>query len=339
LVRVVKRSFCATLPLAVMVLLCACGATAEIVIPTERPTDTPTFTPSASPTLPNDATFTPTFTATRALPTGGPSPTPLFGPSRTPGPNDATPTRVVNPNAPRIEFFTSDVLAVEPGGSVTLYWSVRGGENGYIYRLDAQGQRTQIWNVGPYGNVAVRTRQSERGELRFQLIFGSGADEVQESLVIPLQCPVVWFFQPGPEDCPNDEAVPTRIIEQPFERGRMLYLTESNRVYALFNDGSEPAWVAFENRYDPTVHPLLDESFVPPPGLFQPSAILGFVWRGNDTVRNRLGLGTQEEFVFEGFLQTVNRPSGDQDLFVSSADGTVIEILPDGEGWQILAPG
>ncbi len=74
------------------------------------------------------------------------------------------------------------------------------------------------------------------------------------------------------------------------------------------------------------------------PGLVQPVRILGFVWRGNDVVRNRLGLGAQPEFAYEGFVQTATAPDGSQSLYLSSVDGSVLLLLPGGDSWEIITP-
>ncbi|MBI5670306.1 MAG: hypothetical protein HZC41_20110 [Chloroflexi bacterium] len=319
-------------------LLSACGAGAPLVIPTARPTvtatytETPTRTPGASVRLvsPTPPALTATF---------GPSPTALFGPTRTPA-QQSTPTRVANPNAPRIEFFTSDTLAVAPGSPVTLFWSTRGANGAVIYRLDQNGVRNQLWNVAPDGNLSVPTRRADRGQVSFVLSVGDGALKTEQTLTLPLTCPDAWFFQPAPDNCPRGPAQPTTLLEQPFERGRMVYVQAQDTVYALFNDGLEPAWVAFDNRYDPAVHPELDETFERslPPGLVQPKRILGFVWRGNDLVRNRLGLGVAEETAYEGFLQTVGADEEAENLYLNSADGTVLQLLPNGQSWQIITP-
>jgi hypothetical protein len=318
-----------------MVVLSACGATAVQVIPTDLPTITPTLTATVSRTPGGVPTMTPTSVA--VSPTGGPSPTSLFGPTRTPASIQPTPTRVVNPNAPRIEFFTSDVTAASPGSSITLFWSTRNTTGATIYRLDTNGQRNQLWNVPPDGSLAVPTRRSDRGEVDFVLSTGEGTLIVESELSIPLACPDQWFFVPAPPECPTGPTQPTSLTEEFFERGRMIYIQQSNTVYALFNDGFDPAWVAFENRYDPAVHPEIEERFVPPPGLYQPIGKLGFVWRGRDLVRNRLGLAAQPEIVYEGSLQTATLPDGGENLYVSSADGSVLQLLPDGEAWQIIA--
>jgi hypothetical protein len=94
--------------------------------------------------------------------------------------------------------------------------------------------------------------------------------------------------------------------------------------------------VAFENRYDPAIHPESEPGFPEPPGLYQPLRILGFVWRGNDTARNRLGLGIDQEITYEGFFQTAITPTGSENLYASSIDGTVLLLQPGGAAWQIV---
>lgn len=321
-----------------MLIFAACQAAAQPIIPTPKPTATATFTPSATRTP--DRNSTPTAPPTRQIlpATGGPSPTALLGATRTSLP-DAPPTaRSLNPNAPRIDFFSSDVLAVEPGGSVTLFWSVRGVDSAAIYRLNREGQRAQVWNVAPDSQLEVRIGSRERGTVDFLLTAGEGNLYTEMLMTLPIACPISWFFSPPPEDCPDEEAQQSNINEQPFERGRMIFIEELNRIYVLFNDGREPAWLSFENRYDPAVHPESDPNYPEGTGFYQPLRELGLVWRGNDTVRNRMGLGLQEAVSFLGFVQSVNRGGNTPHLYLSSTNNTVIEVIPGGDLWQILTP-
>jgi hypothetical protein len=251
----------------------------------------------------------------------------------------STGTRVLNPNAPRIEFFTTDVLSVAPGSSVNLYWSTRGVTSANIYRLE-RGVRNQLWPVGPDGSLSVPTRRSDRGTVEFLLTVGNGDQVIEQVLTIPVACPDAWFFQPAPDECPAGPAEETTLIEEPFERGRMIHVQASNLIYSLINDGFAPAWIVIENRFDPAVHPESDPEFAAavPPGFYQPVRSLGFVWRGNDVVRNRLGLATEPEFNYQGFVQTATTSDGETTLYISSADGTVLQLQPEGSLWQIITP-
>jgi hypothetical protein len=318
-------------------LLGACAGSAVPVIPTALPTITATYTPSPTRTPARDVTPTQRPTQVAAQATGGPSPTPLLGATRTALPEDfvPTPTRNLNPNAPRLEFFTSDPLAVEPGESVTLFWSARNVDGAVIYRVE-DGERTQVYNVPPDGNLVIDTRRSERGSLNFVVRVGdeNSADEL--SLTIPLQCPISWFFAPAPSACAEDEALETQIIDQSFERGRMLYVRESDTIYVLFNDGQTPAWRTFASEYDPEIHPERDENA--PPNFIQPLRELGYLWRTNDVVRTRLGLGTAEAVTFEGFAQTSEGGNNRTNIYISSAGRSVLHLIPGGDVWEIIAP-
>jgi hypothetical protein len=220
---------------------------------------------------------------------------------------------------------------------VTLFWSTRNIANASIYRLDFNGTRSQVWNVPADGQLTVPTRRSDRGQIDFVLSIGDGAQAIEQPLTIPLSCLDQWFFIPAPSDCPTGPQQETTLIEERFERGRMIYIGNTNQVYALFNDGFEPAWLVFENRYDPAIHPEFEESFLPPPGFSQPIGIIGFVWR-RDVVRNRLGLALDPEARYEGAVQSAPTATGDNDVYFSSADGTVVQLLPDGSAWQIITP-
>jgi hypothetical protein len=330
--------------LTLVVLSSGCVATTQQIIPTQRPTTTPTSTATATPRIIGNVAPTAAPTFTRSAPVGGPSPTPLFGEG--PAMIDlpvATVTQFLNPNAPRIEFFTTDVNSISPGSEVRLYWSIVNVDRAVIYRINAAGQRTLTYNIPPDGTQTITVGASERGNIDFQLVAGEGTQQIQQSLSIPILCPIAWFFIPAPEACPSAEAAPTTITEQTFERGRMLHLADSNRIYVLFNDGREPGWIDFPNLYDPAIHPERDEGFelaLAGTGNVQPVGKLGFVWRGNDTVRNRLGVGTLPETVYEGSTQRAptSTTDGSESVFITSSTGTVIQLLPEGESWQILTP-
>jgi hypothetical protein len=324
-------------------LVAACGATAVQIIPTARPTATPTSTDAPTKTPARNVTPTVSPTPIPMTATGGPSPTPLFGAASTQVASAPTQTGgsiSLNPNAPRIEFFTSDTTAAAPGTTVTLYWSTRGAREAVIYQM-VRGVRNRLWNVGPDGSLPVQTSRNDRGSVDFVLSVGKDAEYTEQTLSVPLACPDVWFFQPPPEACPTAPAQDAQLIEEPFERGRMLYVSTSNQIFALFNDTLSPAWLVLDNKFDLATGQESDPDFSPPPGYYQPLRRLGFVWRGNDTVRNRLGLATQPEASYNGFTQSTGSAAGTtntQTVYISSADGTVLQLLPQGDSWQIITP-
>jgi hypothetical protein len=321
--------------LLLFLCLSACVPTAQMIVPTDPPSPTTTLTPSPSST---GGALLPTFTPASVIrDPNAPSPTSLLGASRTPLPADfPTPTRAFNPNAPRIDFFTSDPITAAPGGNVTLYWSTRNVDNAVIYVLDADGLRSQVYNVLPDGDRTISVARSERGDLHFILAVGEGGDYIEQELVIALECPDVWFFEPIPADCALSPAQPSRIFDMTMERGRLLYVVETNTVYALFNDGmaNRPAWLSFENRFNPEIHPAINEDA--PIEWIQPRNELGYVWRTDEDVRSRLGLGLADAIEFEGYIQVGAAGNGRETLYISGANGVVLQLLPNGEIWQII---
>ncbi|MGB1288094.1 MAG: hypothetical protein ACPG7F_16270 [Aggregatilineales bacterium] len=323
--------------MGITLLIGACQATTVQIIPTTQPTVTATFTFTPTATIDTVSTPTPQPPRLAIVATAGPSPTSLFGATRTPVPADAVPpTRIFNPNAPRIEFFTADELAIEPGETLTLFWSVRNTDAAVIYRVDAAGERTQVFNVAPDGSLEITTRSSDRGQLNFLIGAGEDALYTEIPLTIPLQCPITWFFSPSPEECPDAELAEVTLTAQSFERGLMIFIQEQDIIYVLFNDGSTPAWRTFDNNYDPAIHPERDPNA--PPQFIQPLAELGFIWRGNETVRNRLGLGQAEAVTYLGALQTASEGSSRATIYLSSPDATILQLIPGGDLWQIIAP-
>lgn len=316
-----------------MALLASCRAANQPLIPTDLPTVTLSLTPAPTRTPAGDVT--PTERPTTIVIAGQASPTSLLGPVRTPDDQFVTPTsRPLNPNAPRIEFFTSDPLNAEPGKPITLFWSARGVDSAVIYQLDDDGRRTQTYNVAPDDRLTVQTRTRDRGALRFLLTIGSNDTYSEASVEIPFACPVLWFFSPPPATCASSAPEETRLADQTMERGRMIYVESRNIIYVLFNDGQQPAWLSFENRYDPTIHADRDPNA--PPNFIQPLRQLGFLWRTNETVRVRLGLGLAEEISFDGFIQSAPVRNGVEDIYVSGADGKIINVVPGGEQWLLI---
>ena len=320
--------------IGVAVLVSSCQATSQPLIPTDLPTATVTLTPTLTRTPASDVT--PTQRPTNVVIAGQSSPTPLLGASRTPQSEQfITPTpRPLNPNAPRIEFFTSDPLSAEPGKPVTLYWSARGVDSAVIYEVDEEGRRTQVYNVSPDDSLTINTRSSDRGALRFLLTIGINDTYSEASVEIPFACPVEWFFAPPPASCASTAPEETRIVDQTMERGRMIFVQSRNIIYVLFNDGQEPAWISFENTYDPTIHADRDPNA--PPNFIQPLRELGYLWRSRDAVRVRLGLGLAEEVPFDGFIQSAPVRNAVEDIYISGADGKIINVVPGGEQWLLI---
>lgn len=106
---------------------------------------------------------------------------------------------------------------------------------------------------------------------------------------------------------------------QPFERGLMLWSNQLGWypqpvIYVLLADLT---YRRFDDTFDPGVDPLSGNA-TPPPGLFEPAAGFGKVWREQADVREALGWATAGEVSGIGKFQ----------LF---AQGDMIWIEPTGQ--------
>jgi hypothetical protein len=317
-------------------LVAACGVAEQPLLPTPRPTFTATLEPSATATRVFNATATPVAPLFDPA-TAGPSPTPLIG--LVPTQSGLAPTATLIDYAfgtLQIDYFTTDATSLRPGDKLTLFWSAKGVDKAIIYRLDATGKRGQLWNVGRSGTLLVDTQPDAQTSVQFLLSIGDANSHLEQTLAIPIGCSEVWFFDPQPAGCPLAAAVSSAEVQQPFEKGMMLWVQAQTRVYVLFNDGQQPAWATYPDEFKDG-QPETDPSIQPPSGLFQPTRGFGLVWRAHPKVRDRMGWATAKELPFDGTLQgdaTVD--SGV--MFVRAQDGNIYGLYNKGASWKLITP-
>lgn len=88
---------------------------------------------------------------------------------------------------------------------------------------------------------------------------------------------------------------------QPFERGAMLWRSDTDRAYVFYDDG---AWFPVEERWDGA--PAADRGN-PPPDRQAPTRGFGYVWSRSDAIFNRLGWATDQERGFCALVQDFDR--------------------------------
>ncbi len=324
-----------------MIGLAGCGGNAQPSIVVFQPTLTPTTanTPTITP-VPGQPVIAPTETLpppTRQsfTPTPGPSPTNPLAPTLSPAPVTLTATAAPTLAGLSVEYFTTDTEVVKPGDSVTLFWSVRGASTAQIYRVNAQNERIWRWDVNTAGKITVATRPEDRDVARFLLVGESDGTEVEQPLLIPVECSELWFFDPPPDSCP---AAPPQIstqAEQTFERGRMIWVATQDRIYVVFEDGDVPTWAQYPDDFNEG-DPDLDDNLVPPPGLQQPVRGFGLIWRSNPRVQSRLGWATTPEVAFEGMYQSDSIEPSIATLYMRARDGGIVALDAMNDKWAIL---
>ena len=137
----------------------------------------------------------------------------------------------------------------------------------------------------------------------------------------------MWAGDPGAQMllgwARTPDAVPVRVVVQPFERGEMLWRADTGQIYARFD---AMGWQLFPDTFvdgDPADDPAL----TPPPGRQQPVRGFGKVWREQPGVRDLLGWATAPEESRDARLQEFARgiavQLGDRTLVLGATlDGT-----------------
>lgn len=329
--------------IGLMWFIAACGADAApqvVVIPSATASATQTTrTPTLLPTVVIPPTITLAPTNTRIPPSaGGATPTSPLKPTFTPAPATETATRLPTQIGLEIEYFITNTSDPASSETLTLFWRINGAEEGRIFRLDAEDERIQVWDVPAEGRLTVSTRSEETpGEVARFLLQAEVNDSVAEEILeIPLGCPFFWFFAPAPTFCPAAPPLPTFQVEQRFEAGLMIWVESRDEIYVMFNDGTLPAWITMPDNFQEG-DAELDESLVPPPDRLQPRRGFGLVWRETPEVQQRLGWALAPEFGYDGMIQA-SGVEETETITLRLLDGGILTLEPAGEGWAILPP-
>lgn len=324
----------------VALVLTACGGNAQPAFvtlppPTDTPTPAPTLTPVPTvPVVAHNVTATP-LPPDQLVSADNPPPTIPLAPTLTPAPETATVMFVPTPADLRVDYFTTDSELVSPGDNVTLFWKVTGADGARIFRQDDEGERIWRWDVRTSGQITVRVRPEDRDIARFLLEAWSGDVLIEQPLLIPLGCGEEWFFEPAPDGCPAGPPTVALEAEQVFERGRMIWVQELDRIYVIFEDGDTPRWAQYPDDFEEG-DPERDESKVPPPGLLQPIRGFGLVWRNTPRVQERLGWGVTTEVPFDGMYQTDSVEPSVATLYLRMHGGGILALDAERDAWDVI---
>ncbi|MCB0069145.1 MAG: hypothetical protein KDD77_18410 [Caldilineaceae bacterium] len=143
---------------------------------------------------------------------------------------------------------------------------------------------------------------------------------------VPLEPQFMPVFDAGALGCPIAPASVVWAAYEGFERGSMLWRSDTNLSYILFNDGS---WAPSNETWNGQEPPSRGD---PPAGLYRPERGFGYVWGVRDDVFTRLGWATMPE---KGFCAAVQ--PFEQGFALASA--LVESCTPDNLYNQAFEPG
>lgn len=157
---------------------------------------------------------------------------------------------------------------------------------------------------------------------------------------VPVDIEFEPFYDPAGLGCPVAETGLHWAAWETFERGYLLWRSDTDAAYAFFGL-DQGSWMQVAERWDGTATVLRGE---PPTGLRSPERGFGYIWGIRDDLFNGLGWATDEEKGFcaliqqfeQGFiLQSIAVDSCTADnLFnhARSADWRPITLIATGQG-------
>lgn len=238
---------------------------------------------------------------------------------------------------PAILGFSASSLTPAPGEAVIFSWVSDHGEVGRltdswpgVSEGESQVSANGTWYL-TYANFA--------GPRTFTLtIYNRAGEQAQSSLTLNLRCAYAYFFSAHPPawaPCPTAADQTLHLVEQRFERGRMLYL--NGILYVLFNATSTilthaDTWTAAEPDSDPAI--------TPPAGYYQPVRGFGKLWRTAAQLRDSLGWALAPEQGYAGRVQrsaSYDYQNYHNAQFLNLSDGQIVGLY-DETNWEFLSP-
>lgn len=169
--------------------------------------------------------------------------------------------------------------------------------------------------------------------------LGSGSTPILATSTSLTACSNLWFFTFNTtiteSRCP-DLLIATKAAAQDFEGGRVFWYDRGGKysvpqIYVAFNNGG---WSVYGDEWNPSL-PFDDPSIIPPTGRFQPVAGIGYLWRTQPGLRDRLGWAYENEQAFTGRRQEPLYPLGNTqtDLYLDYGKQGLVLRLSQGFTW------
>jgi hypothetical protein len=99
---------------------------------------------------------------------------------------------------------------------------------------------------------------------------------------------------------------PVDAVVQPFEHGLMIWRSDTGQILALWTEGDQRHWQAFEDTFEDGQMEF-DPAITPPSGLRQPERGFGKVWREHPELRAQLGWALEKEQRANARIQAFER--------------------------------
>lgn len=232
------------------------------------------------------------------------------------------PAEPANADQPAIRALAASAESVLNDGAVTLTWEAS-GERIFLYACPADptascDRPALSAPAAAEGSLGVDGFH-RAGPVRFRLEAMSGSDAVTEDVTIEVICAQPWLSGEGAlPACPEEPALTVFAVYQPFERGAMIWFSDTRQIYVLTGDGRLRVY------QDSFVEGMPDPGATAPEGLLTPVRGFGRLWQSLGGETGPLGWATAAEQGFDSARQAAGRTS--YTTYVQGTDGRVYAL-------------
>lgn len=222
-------------------------------------------------------------------------------------------------SAPRVDDLTASADELLNDGSVTLSWAAQ-GERAWLYLCPAgpDAPCARPLSARPtalHGSLDVAGFH-RAGPLRFRLEVVTADESVTEDVTVTVTCAQPWLGEIGAGPaCPEEPARTVFAVFQPFERGALIWFSDTAQIYMLTADNRLRAY------QDTFIEGMPDPADEAPEGLLTPVRGFGQLWSTLGGPNGMLGWATAPEQGFDSARQAAGRTS--YTTYVQGADGRV----------------
>ncbi len=103
---------------------------------------------------------------------------------------------------------------------------------------------------------------------------------------------------PRPDIFPTDAVAEVQLAEQVFEHGRMFWIRHTRQIWVMVSASPDTPggdWFCYNDTFQEG-EPEIDESLIPPEGMYQPRRGFGKLWRSHAELKDALGWALTPEF-------------------------------------------
>ena len=234
-----------------------------------------------------------------------------------------------------ITSFTASPDPVDRGRMVALSWDAPGAAYVGITRLNPEDDtflQAEGQDLPASGSITVQVPEEYVTTAQYCLGARDTNGVLKTAYVtVGIICRYSEFIAPH---CPLTQDYVWAAYE-PFQRGHMLWRSDTREIYALYDGGSYETYQDTWQEGDP-----IDIPGTPPPGLYEPLRGFGNLWVSEPLVRERLGWATASE---RGYTVQVETTRGAAEqcsgicAYLTLPDGRVLHLQLFSSIWQFTS--